>query len=70
MFKGMGTRTKIDVINVNYQWSPSGSYGLGHMVKTIKNLHNHFNPFIQKGFAIYVLDDYAAHLMPQMRKAH
>ena len=28
-----------------------------------------FNPFTQKAFAIYVLDDYAVHLMPEIRKA-
>ena len=26
IFNGKETRTKIDVTNVNYQWSPSGSY--------------------------------------------
>ena len=34
----------------------------------IKNLPNHFNPFTQKGFAIYVLNDYAVHPMPEIRK--
>ena len=38
------------------------------MLKTIKSLPNRFNPFTQKGFAIYV-DDYAVHLMPEIRKA-
>ena len=37
--------------------------------KNYKNLPSHFNPFTQKGFAIYVLDDYAVHLMPEIRKA-
>ena len=39
------------------------------MLKTIKNLPNNFNPFTQKGFGIYVLDDYAVHLMPEIMKA-
>ena len=39
------------------------------MLKTIKNLPNRFNPFTQKGFAIYIIDDYAVHLMPEIRKA-
>ena len=69
VFKGQGTRTNIDTTNVNYKWSPSGSYRLEHMLKTIKNLPNRFNPFTQKGFAIYVIDDYAVHLMPEIRKA-
>ena len=68
IFKGKGAETKIDVTNVKYQWSPSGSYRLEHTLKTIKSLPNRFNPFTQKGFAIYV-DDYAVHLMPEIRKA-
>ena len=35
----------------------------------MKNLPNRFNPFMQKNFAIYVLDDFAVHLMPEVRKA-
>ena len=69
IFKGKGVRAKVAVNNVNYQWSPSGSYRLEHMIKTINNLPNRFNPFTQKNFAIYVLDDYAVHLMPEVRKA-
>lgn len=69
VFKGKGVRAKVAVDNVNYQWSPSGSYRLEHMIKTINNLPNRFNPFTQKNFAIYVLDDYAVHLMPEVRKA-
>ena len=40
------------------------------MLKTISNLPNRFNPFTQKDFAIYVLDDYAVHLMPEIQKAY
>ena len=32
------------------------------------NLPNRFNPFARKNFAIYVLDDYAVHLMPEVSK--
>ena len=69
IFKGKETRTKIDVTNVNYQWSPSRLSSLEHMLKTIKNLPNGFNSFTQKGFSFYVLDDYAVHRMPEIRKA-
>ena len=69
IFKGKGTRTKIDVSNFNYQWSPRGLHRLEHMLKTIKNLPNPFNLFTQKRFAIYVLGDYANHLMPEIKKA-
>ena len=54
---------------VKYQWSPSGSYRLEHLLQTIKNLPNRFNPFTHKNCAIYVLDNYAVHLMPEVRKA-
>ena len=69
VFKGKGARTKVAVDNVKYQWSPTGSYRIEHMLKTISNLLNRFNPFTQKNFAIYVLDDYAVHLMSEVRKA-
>ena len=39
------------------------------MLKTISNLPNLYNSFTLKDFAIYVLDDYAVHLMPEVRKA-
>ena len=39
------------------------------MLKTIKSLPNRFHLLTQKRFAIYVIDDYAAHLMPEIRKA-
>ena len=71
VFKGIGTRTKLTLDgNVKYQWSVSGSYREEHMLKTISNLPNRFNPFTQKDFAIYVLDDYAVHLMPEIQKAY
>ena len=38
-------------------------------VKTISNLPNRYNPFTQKNYSIYVLDDYAVHLKPEIRKA-
>ena len=38
------------------------------MLKTISNLPNRYNPFTQKNFAIYVLDDYTANLIPDIRK--
>ena len=34
----------------------------------IKQLPNRFNMFTQKGYAIYVLDDYSVHLMPKVRQ--
>ena len=35
----------------------------------IKQLPNRFNMFTEKWYAIYVLDDYSVHLMPEVRQA-
>ena len=68
--KGKGTRMKINVEeDIKFQWSPSGSYRLDQLLETISNLPNRYHPFTQKDYAIYVLDDYAVHLMPEVRKA-
>ena len=70
VFKGKGTQTKVAVADsVNYQRSVSGTYRLEQMLKTISNLPNQFNLFTPKDFAIYVLDNYAVHKMPKIRKA-
>ena len=42
------------------------------MLETISHLpdrSNYFNRQSGKGFAIYVLDDYAVHLMPEVKEA-
>ena len=70
IFKGKRTRTKVNVADdIKFQWSPSGSYRFEHVLKTISNLPNRYDPFTQKNYATYVLDDYAVHLMSEMRKA-
>ena len=38
VLKGKETRIKVAVDNVKYQWSPSGSYRLELMLKSINNL--------------------------------
>ena len=69
VFKGVGARTKISVPDtLKYQWSASGFYGIDEMLKTISNLPNRYNQFTPKDFSINVLDDYAVHLMPKVRK--
>ena len=35
----------------------------------IKQLTDRFNMFTEKGYAIYVLDDYSVHLMPEVEQA-
>ena len=70
VFMGKGRRTKINVEeDIKFQWSPSGSYRLDQLLKTISNLPNRYHPFTQKDYAIHVLEDYAVHLMPDVRKA-
>ena len=53
---------------IKFQWSESGSYRIDQLKQTIINLPNRFDPFRCKNFAIYVLNDFVVHLMPQARK--
>ena len=70
VFKGRGTRTQLQPPpGVTYQWAPRGSYRIEQILSMIKQLPNRFNMFTEKGFAIDVLDDYAVHLMPEVRQA-
>ena len=70
VFKVKGTHTKINVEeDIRSQWSPSGSYRLDQLLKMIGNLPNRYHSFTQKDYAIYILNDYAVHLMPEVRKA-
>ena len=70
VFKGTGKRPPklITPPNIHYQWSPKVSYRLEQLLETIKHLPNRFNIFSYANFAIYVLDDYAVHLMPEVGK--
>ena len=55
---------------VKVQGSDSGSYRLEQMLQTLKNLPNrNRNPFTKKDWEIYVLDNYAVHIMSEIRKA-
>ena len=70
VFKGQGKRVTVNVDeSIKVQWCPSGSYLLKHMQKTIENLPNRYNPFNLKNMAIYVLDNYSVHIMPEIRRA-
>ena len=69
VFKGKGTQTHLTPPEgVNYQWAPKGSYRIEQILDMIKQLPNRFNMFTEKGYAIYVLDDYSVHLMPEVRQ--
>ena len=39
------------------------------MLYTISNLPNRYNIFTPKNYAIYVLDDYSVHIMPEIKEA-
>ena len=69
VFKGSGKRppTLKTPERMHYQWAPKGSYRLEQMVETIKRLPNKHNPLTQANYDIYVLDNYAVHLMPEIR---
>ena len=71
VFKGVGTRTQLHPPEgIKFQWAPKGSYRIEQMLGTIKNLPKRStNLFMMKDYAIYVLDDYATHLIPEVRKA-
>ena len=70
VFKGKGSRThQVPQEGANYPWAPKGLYLTEQMLGIIKKLPNRFYMFTEKGFAIYALDDYAVHLMSEIRQA-
>ena len=71
VFKGVVTRTHLHPPEgIKFRWAPKGSYRIEQMLGTIKNLPKRStNLFTMKDNAIYVLDDYATHLIPEVRKA-
>ena len=55
-------------------WAEKGSYRLPQMLETISRLPDRCNPytgtrFTGEGFAIYVLDNYSIHIMPEVKNA-
>ena len=70
VFKGKGTLTKVNAPkNMHYQGAPKGSYRVEQMLKAISHLPNRFNMLTPKNYAIYVLDDYSVHLLPEVKEA-
>ena len=70
VFKWTGKRpSKLTTLpNVHYQWAPKGSYRLKQLLETIKHLPNRINIFSHFNFVTDVLDEYAVHLIPEVRK--
>ena len=70
VFKGKGTLTKVNAPkNMHYQGAAKGSYRVEQMLKTISHLPNRFNTLTPKNYAIYVLDDYSVHVLPEVKEA-
>ena len=68
-FKGKGKRTKLNSpSSIKVQWSESDSYRIDQLKQTIMNLPNRFNPFMCNDFVICVLDNYALHIMLEVKK--
>ena len=74
IFKGKGKAEVNPPEGVYVQWAEKGSYRLPQMLETISHLpdlsgDNPFNRVTGKGFAIYMLDNYSIHVMPEVKKA-
>ena len=70
VFKGKGKWIHLTPSKgVHYQWATKGSYRTEQILGMINKLPSRFNMFTEQSFAIYVLDDYSAHLMPAVRQA-
>ena len=52
---------------MNVQFAVKGSYRLENMLEMVKQLKNRHNLFSQKDYALYILDDYSVHLLPELR---
>ena len=68
VLKGKGTRKTHPPIGIKYNWAPKELYRLQQMLYTILNLTNRFNIFTSKNYAIYVLDDYSVHIIPEIKE--
>ena len=68
VFKGKGTRVKVNPPErATPQWSDKDSYRVQHVLKYIESLLTipiHFAPC-----CIFILDDYSAHLVPEVEEA-
>ena len=71
VFKGKGTRSKHvkGPDGCYHQFAEKGSYRLPQMLGTIEHLPNRHHIFSRKNNAIYSLDNYSVHNMPDVKKA-
>ena len=69
VFKGVGTRVKLDPpAGVTVQWAPKGSYRVEHMVKFCSQVPVQSCALFPQKRKIFTLDDYSAHLDPQIKE--
>ena len=71
LFKGKGIRAKVEKPppNVNIQWSESGSYRLENILELVETLPKIPQIFGIGKYRIYLLDDYSAHVHPDVKQA-
>ena len=70
VFKGVGQRLKLTVPNnVSIQWAPKGSYRLEHNLKFIEKVPAQPCSLFPGKRKIFTLDDYSAHLHPEVKEA-
>ena len=68
--KGVGKRLKLTVPNnVSMQWAPKGSYRLEHILKFIEKVPTQPCSFFPGKRKAFTLDDYSAHLHPEVKEA-
>ena len=69
-FKGTGSPAVLKKMNippgVHVFWSEKGSYRLDTTLATIALLPNNTHIYTMKNWKIYMIDDYAVHLMPEV----
>lgn len=69
VFKGVSTRVKVNPLTgVTVQWAPKGCYRLEHMVKFCNQTPVQSCALFPQKRKIFTLDDYSAHLDPQIKE--
>ena len=70
VFKGKGTRVKVNPPErATPQWSDKDSYRVQHVLKYIESLLTIPIHFAPEKCCIFILDDYSAHLVPEVEEA-
>ena len=69
-FKGKGKRVKLNPPDkVTIQWTEKGSYRLENVLKYVESLPSIPVNFAPEKRCIFTLDDYSAHLAPEVEEA-